>query len=438
MHSNTRSRATIFGLGGSSTNTALAILLTLLFLTFLILFITFAAQPALGQTFTVLHNFTDGEDGALPFDGLVQDAAGNIYGTAYNGGYWGGDDCSSSGCGVVFKLTRTAAGWQFSTIYAFLGMPDAAFPLGGVVIGPDGNLYGSTQGGGSSGWGSVLQLRPPLHVGAAWTETILHSFSLSSDGFGPWDAVTVDRAGNIYGTTRNGGAGGLGTVFMLTRANGQWEETILHSFTGPDGADPTSSVVLDTLGNVYGTTVGGGAGGGGVIFELSPSPSGWIQTILRSFAFGPFGDDLWAGVTIDSSARLWGVGTGGGGRNAGTAFVLSPSNGSWNLGLLYTFDGRLLGANPYGPPILDGTGNLYGTTQWGASDGGGLGAVYKLTNSAGVWTATSLHQFSGSDGMNPLSNLMLDASGNLYGTTRWGGTGTACQYNCGVIFEIAP
>ena len=271
---------------------------------------------------TVLYTFSGGSDGREPHAGLTVDAAGNLYGTTVLGG---SDSSCSSGCGTVFKLSNGAGGWNYSVLHAFKG---------------------------------------------------------DTDGVSPYAGVTFDKAGNLYGTTFAGGASGKGIVFKLTSAYSGWTESVLYAFRGNDGAAPKSGLVLDAANNLYGTTFQGGAGYG-VVFKLGLYNGAWREQVLHRFADAPA---------------------------AGSVASLA----------------------------FDRAGNLYGTTMLGASSGscpGGCGTLFRLTaGSGGAWTFNVLHVFGrGSDGFTPSSHLIADTSGNLYGTTQAGGA-----HGEGVVFALMP
>ena len=408
-------------------------------------------QSAQAQTFQVLHNFTGTLDGAYPWFGLAIDAAGgHLYGTTRHGGNPGCSDLSGNGCGTVFRLTIKNSKWIFTTLYDFQGGNDGGQPMAALVFGPDGSPYGTTLVGGGNGCytgngcGTVFKLTPPATfcrtVSCPWTETVLHRFTDVPDGGQPASNPIFDRAGNLYGTTMQGGTAGVGAVYSLSPTNGGWAETILYSFVGPnDGQSPWGNLLFDNAGNLYGTTAAGGLNlnncgyGCGGVFELSPSPSGWIETTLHLFD----GDDGYfpsAGLVADSAGNLYGDTNSGGGQygsGAGTVFALTPSGGSWAFSSIHSFVGYIQ-QGPWGNLATDQAGNLYGT----ARDGGlyGAGTVFKLTPSAGGWVYSSLHDFTGyGDGGGPYSNIVFDAMGNLYGVAVSGGTD-----GDGVVWEITP
>jgi uncharacterized repeat protein (TIGR03803 family) len=397
-------------------------------------------QSAQAQTFKVIHTFTGGADGAQPEGGLTLDQAGNLFGTALEGGNGG---CDFGSCGTVFKLSHKGSNWLFNTLYAFSGS-DGESPGAGVIFGPDGSLYGTTEMGDIDG--TVFNLRPsPTACKTAlcsWTHTVLYSFTgQRGDGANPGGAgVIFDRARNIYGTTVFGGGGNCahsfcGVVYKLTPSNGVWTESVLHIFAaGSDGGNPGGGVILDNAGNLYGTTqLGGGYGCGGygcgTVFEMTPSGNQWTETILYSFHGGSDGNWPTGGLIADHSGNLYGAAPLGGAFGGGTVFELSPSNGNWTFNLLYSLTG---GDGPWGSLVMDAAGNLYGATnEEGAY---GVGTVFKLTPSGGGWTYTDLYDFTGgNDGEYPICSVILDANGNIYGTAAGGGA-----YGYGVVWEITP
>ncbi len=387
-------------------------------------------QSARAQTFTVLHNFTGGGDGAHPYSTPTLDPAGNLYGTTT----WGGPgNCSPPyECGTVFKLSRRNSSWVLQTLYTFdpnTGM-DGYAPLGQLARDPGGILYGTTQSGGPQGDGTVFQLRPgatrPVAAAAPWTETRIHDFT-NSDGEQPSGDLLLDSAGNLYGTTCYGGTGELGTVFTLIPSDGAWVQSVLHSFTGGyDGGCPKSGVVLDAAGNVYGTAYDGGTHGEGLVYQATPSGS---ETVLYSFTGGSDGSLPTAGVIFDSSGNLYGATAQGGAGGSGVVFELSPGNGGWVYSQIYPLPGG--GWGPYERLVMDAGGNLYGTMYESGSSG--YGVIFKLTPSNGSWNYTPLHIFTGGDDGAYPSGLVLDSNGNLYGVASYGGVS-----NYGVVFEIMP
>ena len=275
------------------------------------------------------------------------------------------------------------------------------------------------------GCGTIFSLQPPPNVcpsiSCPWRETILHSFS-GPDGLLPTAEVVFDQAGNFYGTASRGGTLGSGVVWKMTRTDGGWVYSQIYSFPSGshDGEMPNSSLIFDQAGNLYGTTSeGGGGSGDGTIFELSPSGSGWLETVLYRFQGGNDGAGPYGGVTLDSSGNLYGTTFSDGPPGSdGTAFKLTPAGGTWTFSLL---SGLPCGACSTGggslaPLLLDSAGNLYGTTEFDGMYN--CGSVFKLIPAGGNYTYVSLHDFTcHADGDASWGNVIMDASGNLYGTT---------------------
>jgi uncharacterized repeat protein (TIGR03803 family) len=274
-------------------------------------------------------------------------------------------------------------------VYSFCSQAnctDGANPQAGLIFDPGGNLYGTTKAGGNEGClgpgcGTVFELSPTQ---SGWIQSVLYDFSASGDGQLPVGSVILDAAGNLYSTTSQAGNGNGGNVFELSRAGGSWVETILYDFDGgsSDGAGLLAGVVFDTAGNIYGTTAGGGEFGFGTVFELTPISGSWTESILYSFAGGNDGAKPESNLVFDSAGRLYGT----------------------------TFDGG-------GPPKRCGNG--------------GCGTVFKLTPEAGGQWTENLFRFGGVLGLQPSAPVLLDAAGNVYGTTTAGGRGV------GVVFRIA-
>ncbi len=400
-----------------------------------------AGHSAKAQTFTVLHNFTGGQDGAAPLAGLTMDAAGNLYGTAEGGGL----RLCPGGCGTAYRLKRAGANWIFEGLYQFTGGDDGAFPRARVVFGPGGSLYGTTWQGGSTtcyrdgtGCGAVFRLRPPptfcRAVSCPWTATVVYDFNGVTDAYSPgYGDLVFDQQGNIFGTTVQGDSSAVGVVYELTPQGSGWTESFLHEFfsgTG-DGYAPYSGVVFDNAGNLYGTTTSGGSGGFGTVFQLTRSGSGWTETILHNFQIDTEGCCAYGGLIFDQAGNLYGATSGNGPDGSGTVFELTPSHGDWTFTVLYNFTGIDI-CGPWGALVMDAGGNLYGTRLCGGANGGG--SVFKLTPSSPYWTYSSLHDFTGgSDGGNPYGNVIFDTAGNLYGTTSSGGSRDG-----GVVWKITP
>ena len=374
------------------------------------------------------------------------DRGGNLYGTALGGG---------CGYGTVFKMTKRNGAWLFNPLYCFAGGNDGNAPIARVIFGPNGSLYGTTQFGGAtgcqgSGCGTVFNLQPSASACKTsicpWSETVVYRFGGGADGaFPSYGDLVFDAAGNMYGTTRLGGGtgcggNGCGVVFKLTPSRGQWTESIIYSFSGGlDGGEPFGGLVFDSDGNLYGTTAVAGVDGGGTVFKLVSSGSGWTLTTLHNFDISA-GDGYGAAAALvfDTSGNLYGTTVEGGSHNGGTVFELTPQpGGSWTETILYDFDSSLEGG-PYAPVTFDAAGNLYGTTFGSGADG--LGNVFRLTSSGGGWSYSSLHDFTGgNDGSSPFSNVVFDTNGNLYGTASEAGNLNCNAHNgCGVVWEITP
>lgn len=310
---------------------------------------------------------------------------------------------------------------SYSLLYSFQCSTDGDTPEAGLVRDQAGNLYGTTVYGGQFGYGTVFKLTP------SGTETVLHSFAGSpSDGSYPYFAtVTLDEAGNLYGTTASGGASGEGVVFKLTASGA---ESVLYSFTGgTDGGSPRGGVVLDNSGNLYGTTYDGGASGYGVVFKITP---GGVETVLQNF-LSTDGAHPDGGLIRDAAGQLFGTTAYGGSADNGTVFGVS-SKGFFLL--VYSFAGYPIdGALPFGTTPLAGTSDLYGTTYSGGRNG--AGTVFKLTAAA---QETVLLNFDGGlGGKGPYDVLVADPAGNLYGTTEYGGSAQCGYEGCGVLFELS-
>ena len=385
------------------------------------------------QTYTLLHSFTQGRDGAGPTCGVTLDPAGNLYGTASSGA---GGNCPGTGCGAVFRLAQKNGAWVFTPLYDFQGGGDGATPIAAVTIGPDGAVYGTTISGGGNGCGgngcgTIFRLTPPASVChsamCGWAESLIYRFQLDPNGLAaPYAGVTFDTAGNLYGQTRGGGAYGRGAVYKLTRSGGSWTLSVIYNFTGgDDGAVPNSRLTMDRAGNLYGTTFSGGAYGYGTVFELVRSGVGWTFHLLYGFQGESDGGNPYAGVVLDSAGNIYGDNSTGGQYSGGVVYELSLSGGAWMYSVLYDSTSML-----YADLGIDGAGNLYGTAYAGGSQQDGL--VFELSPAGGGWTETNLYSFTGPDGAFPISSVALDASGNLYGTTNQGGSD-----HYGVVWQFA-
>jgi uncharacterized repeat protein (TIGR03803 family) len=323
---------------------------------------------------------------------------------------------------VGMGAAPSAHAQTFKSLYSFTGSPDGAAPYGAVIKDKSGNLYGTTSAGGTSGFGTVYKLSKKGQ------ETVLHSFTGGADGSDPVAGVVMDSSGNLYGTTRSGGSAGFGTVFELNRETGQ--ETVLHAFTGgADGATPFSGLILDKSGNLYGTTFAGGSANDGTVYKVNIQAQ--QETVLYSFAGDPgAAEPVYGNLLMDKSGNLYGTTQGGGTLNRGAVWELS-ANGTETV--LYSFTGGADGGgNDVGGAdlslVTDDKGNLYGVTERG---GVGSGVVFKVNIKAKAETV--LYTFNAeADGQIPTGGLVRDSKGNLYGTTVAGGN----VNSDGTVFEV--
>jgi uncharacterized repeat protein (TIGR03803 family) len=429
----------------------------------------------------VLYSFQNGLDGSLPTGAVVFDTAGNLYGVTQEGG--AATCLSPYNCGTVYKLTpptENGGAWTETVLYVFKGyaFADGATPQGGLVVDDTGNLYGTTGYGGSGpclllggpvGCGTVYELSPPTHAGDAWTETVLYSFQGGTDGYVAFGDLVLDKARNLYGGTLFGGGKGTtcdslyggqcGTIFELSppkQKGGQWTEKVLHRFAGVaegakfgDGASPNGGLVIDTTGNLYGTTFLGGYNcphnsnqGCGTVFELSPptsSKGAWDEKLVHVFMNKTDGTEPMGGVILGADGSLFGAANGGT-EVSGVVFKLNlDGNGIWEESIVYAAGGE---GFYYAPAVsgFDSRGNLYGTINVGP----GLldGSVFRLKPSATehrAWILGLLYSFEvSSTGGYPNAELTSRNGDNLYGSTQQGGDGSACEFGCGTVFKLMP
>jgi uncharacterized repeat protein (TIGR03803 family) len=371
---------------------------------------------------------------------------------------------------LIFAVVPLRAQTE-SVLYSFTGAvvngPDGASPGGPLLRDANGNLFGTTESGGDSGNGTVFELvnNPP----GTYTEKVLHSFggNAVNDGALPYAGLVMDAKGNLYGVTATGGSSDSGTVFEIVNSGGVYiEEEVLHSFLGAlDGAQPIGGLIMDSAGNLFGTTVLGGNSGFGTIFEMVNASGSYSESVLYSFKGDASDGGLpYSGLVIDASGNLYGTTSLGGTSNGGTVFEMTcsapgnytcPAPGSYSESVLFNFTGANGGASsPLTGLVLDPSGNLYGTTQFGGASTAcgtkfGCGTIFELACSTAGSHACSapgsyaalpviLHTFTGlasGDGGNP-QGLLMDSKGNLFGTTEVGGSSNACAYGCGTVFEL--
>jgi len=357
----------------------------------------------------ILYSFTGALDGNDPDSRLVMDADGNLYGTTFDGGDFN--------AGTVFKLRPN--GVQ-SVLYSFTGGKDGGFPTGDLILDFDnGGLVGTTEAGGDHGVGTVFTV--DRNGGG---ETVDYSFTGGSDGANPVGGLIEDGSANLYGTTKNGGDASFGTVFELVPFGGGFK--LLHTFIGSDGANPESSLVMDADGNLYGTTLEGGALNQGTVFKITPHGK---EKVLHSFDGTNDGRFPTSGVAIDFDGNLYGTTPGGGQNIAGTLYRMSKSG---KIKVLHAFSGGDDGGNPVGTLLLGGDGEIYGVTFSGGAGDASDGTVFKLSPSG---KEKVLHSFDAdvdvNDGFKPSGGLIMDDVGTLYGVTSSGGTSGA-----GTVFRV--
>src|SRR5271157_208446 len=381
------------------------------------------SPQAWAQTFQVLHAFTwaSGPSGAL-----AMDAAGNLYGTTQAGG---GTGCGGHGCGTIWKMTPNANGtWATTTLHVFSGADGN--PVGGVILDGAGNLFGTTSSSDlPKKYGVVFELK--LTSGGNWAYSVLHAFGFS-DGARALGSLVLDTVGNLYGTTAEGGlstgycaANSCGVVFKLApNRDGTWTESVIHEFNGQDGSFPAAGLTFDAAGNLYGTSANN-------VFKLTPNTDGsWSFTILHAFV-GLLDGVAPNSLVFDAAGNLYGTTEGGGIKAGGTVFKLAPNaDSTWSESILESFGGSQTSANGNDPMVglaFDAAGNLWGTTKYG---GCGAGIVFKLTPTSGGWNESIAHIFWGYAAF-PLSPLLVGPSGRLFGTAF-------ASVNNGIVFEVSP
>ena len=419
------------------------------------------------QKYSVLYSFTGGADGASPKGALVLDSAGNLYGTTQGSNPYPNSQTTGTTAGSVFKINSSG---EFTLLYNFgQGGTNGTSPSGGLVRDPAGNLFGATSGGGPSTNPSCFAggLHPSLPLNGCGEVfkidgngqfSVFHGFSGTSycwTGCFPLAPLTLDSAGNLYGSTYIGGSrncdwdnlnrqgfflnSNCGTVFKL---DPKGRETVLHRFgnSKKDGDYPNPGLILDAAGNLYGTTLegginsNGGNGGAGTIFKIDPAGHETVLFYFEEFVSGYYPN---GGLVLDSAGNIFGTTQGfAGGAGQNGAFRLDSQ------GSLTQF--APISDTPLSGLIVDGLGNFYGTTIDGGNSApicgyfgnAECGTIFKLDPSG---NKTTLYNFSGTDGATPYASLVMDAAGNLYGTTAYGGTfNSNCPAGCGVVFKITP
>lgn len=399
-----------------------------------------AVQPAVASH--VLHSFGGGIDGRTPAAGLILDSAGALYGTTFNGG---SKRCGGSGCGTVFKLTRSSTGYKETILYAFQGSPDGQGPTAGLTMDGSGAVYGTTYVGGNGGsvcdryggCGTVFKLTPS---GSGYHESVLYSFEHGADGAYPAAKVIIGTDGALYGTAEENGTYGGGTVFKL-ETSGKFQ--VIYAFHGgSDGGTPVSGLLQGPKGMLYGTTSGGGqyaCGSGlkcGIVFRLKPSKRGYTESVLYNFRGGTTdGQFPESDLIADEQGALYGTTFSGGSGSCnlanppgcGTVFKLTPSGSGYQESLLYNFLGGADGQYPGQGTLTPGNvaGLFYGATQLGGNQAcsNGCGTVFEVRLSGGKYAEKVLYSFGGGpSGATPNGALTIGKKGQLFGTTSAGGT----------------
>jgi len=389
--------------------------------------------PAMhAQTYSVIYTFRGHTDGASPAAGVT--IRGNaLYGT-------------TSIFSTVYQLAPSGSNWSFATLAT---LPHNGGASARPMFGPDGHLYSTSASGGKYGYGgTVFTLTPPVGicrtVACYWTVNDLHDFNPDTEGYELYGGDLIwDKQGNIYGTTGWGGSTNNGIVWELTPSGNGYTEDTIHDFSGgADGAGPYGGLVLDQQGNLFGIACGGGSNGFGNVFELSYVPGiGWTQHVLYNFQNGDDGGYPFGGLIFDASGNLYGTTSYGGSSGGGTVFELSPSGDTWTFKLLASLTVGVEGYGSFAALSRDGAGNLYGTTATGGIYG--QGNVFKLSNTENGWAYASLYDFTRtSDGGNPYGSVTIATDGTLYGTTQGGGIFdypcTQYAIGCGVVWMIKP
>ncbi len=402
-----------------------------------------AAMPVSADSLKIIHTFVAVQKGARPAAALTSDSTGTLYGTTYTG--------AADGNGTVFQLSPPSAGskkWVQTVLHRFsTNVKNGIYPDSSVIPDAQGNLYGTTSEGGTNDAGVVFELVRPANEGDRWKEIVLHRFTGGTDGGTPHGTLVFGPDGDLYGTAGFGGTIGAGLVYKLSpRGSGHWKETILFNFGNDAGGGyPYSRLIFDAAGNIYGTTLNGGNAGNGVVFELSPPTNGgsaqWTETVLHSFDDANDGVEPRMGVIMDSAGNLYGTTESGGNIGYGTIFEVSPPAGgrrqTWTETVIYNFGFSPDGGSPgLSGLVMDGSGNLFGTSEVGGTLHHGV--VFKLAPPAqgsDAWTESVLHTFADSpDGAQPEAGLTFGVDGVLYGTTFYGGTSS----ESGTVFKITP
>jgi len=395
-------------------------------------------QQAAAGTFESLYQFTGGSDGGFPLDGAVWGPGHALYGTTNNGG------SAELADGTVFRLAPPVAGssvWTLATLYSFTGGNDGGQPAAGLVVDSGGRLYGTDQNTNGTEGGVAFEMDPPASQGQPWQMNVLHAFT-GIDGQGTAGSMIFDKTTTLYGVSA-GGADGEGNIFALApprKAGHPWTVRTLYSFSGAsDGGFPQCRLVHGPTGALFGTAPVGGAGPyNGVVFRLAPAkPAGikWKFAVLYRFPGGAVGSQPYPGLVFDPQGAAYGVTWSGGANNVGVVFRLAPTGpGVWTETVLYSFAG-FAESHPISALLRDRAGNLFGTTS-GVAQSYETGELFELSppgQQGGAWTFQALHVFAGTDGGDPGGDLLFGPKGAIVGTTYYGGAADS-----GTIYRYTP
>jgi len=326
--------------------------------------------------------------------------------------------------------------------HSFTGGTDGGHPYCRVTLYPQGDLFGAAVIGGrggqcpEDGCGVAYELTPS---GGTWSQHVIHNFDGTRDGYGPGQGLTRGSDGSLYGMTPTGGADGLGVIYRLRpTATGRWSRQVLHTFTGGSdgGTGSAGRLLLDAAGNLYGVATVGGANGAGTAFELSPTAGRrWTFTTLYAFNGTPDAGFPYGGLVFDAAGNLYGTTYYAGSQDLGAVYELSPSAHGWTETVLHSFVGGTDGSGPISTLVFDAAGSMYGTTSEGGDPGCGCGTIFRLRPTAGgSWTERVVYRFAGPpDGAFAYNGMVADGGGNFFGTTVHGGTG-----NDGAAYEFTP
>jgi uncharacterized repeat protein (TIGR03803 family) len=363
---------------------------------------------------TTLLSFNSA-NGANLQGGLIVDANGDLFGTTEEGG--------SNSDGTVFELVNNNGAYTLNTLVNFTGSNGANPVKAGVIADANGDLFGTTQQGGSNNDGTIFEL---VNNNGTYTLNTLVNFT-GNNGSWPSAGLIADANGDLFGTTQTGGTNNNGTLFELVNNNGTYALNTLVNFAGSNGIHPWADLIADANGDLFGTTFQGGSDNAGTVFELVNNKGTYTLDTLVNFnistEYWPF-----AGLIVDANGDLFGTTSAGGSNGGGTVFELVNNNGTYTLNTLVNFTGSN-GATPKGSLIADANGDLFGTTEEGGSNNDGT--VFELVNNNGTYTLNTLLNFTGNNGALPVAGLIADANGDLFGTTQQGGSNSG-----GMVFEI--